>query len=96
MWADVEMTIPRTTEYIEIYTFNVTIFLAIGNPPDAGLNGTLSVCLTPSSDDWDRLSVLTQLQNTYNLPTVFVSFEFYESNNLYFGIITFADTNDDV
>ena len=29
------------------YTANVTIFVAIGTPPDAGLDGTLSVCVTP-------------------------------------------------
>ena len=34
------------------HTVNVTIFIAIGTPPDTGLRGTLGVCVTPITDDW--------------------------------------------
>ena len=34
------------------HTVNVTIFIAIGTPPDTGLRGTLGVCVTPVTDDW--------------------------------------------
>jgi len=29
------------------YSANITIFIAIGTPPDAGLEGTLSISVTP-------------------------------------------------
>ena len=34
------------------YNVDVTIFIALGEPPDTGLNGTLSICVTPNTSTW--------------------------------------------
>ena len=43
-----------------LYEVNVTIFIGIGAPPDAGLDGTLSICVTPSKNQyWNEVSVMS-------------------------------------
>ena len=34
------------------YTADITIFIALGTPPDAGLYGTLSISVTPQTTSW--------------------------------------------
>ena len=47
------------------YTVNVTIFIALGTPPDTGLDGTLSICVTPNTDNWKSVSFMAQLEEQY-------------------------------
>ena len=32
---------------VDSYEIDFTIFIAKGSPPDSGLDGTLSICVTP-------------------------------------------------
>ena len=55
VWTDVTMLVPNAIQVVseeDSHTVNVTIFIAIGTPPDTGLRGTLGVCVTPITDDW--------------------------------------------
>ena len=65
--------------------------MALGTPPDAGLDGTLSVALVPNSSGWSEVSLMAKLEEKYMWPTVFVSFNFYEKQGLYAGIISFKE-----
>jgi hypothetical protein len=50
VWTDVTVTIPQKIALIhseELFTIDVTIFVALGPSPDAGLDGVLSICITP-------------------------------------------------
>lgn len=62
VWVDVNMTVftdihdTSTTNY----SANITIFVAItDNPPDAGLDGTLGVSVTPIEETWLEVSILS-------------------------------------
>ena len=58
-WVDISMHIDHSEDPTDIglnlntkdYDVDVTIFVAKGNI-DNGLNGTLSVCVTPNNDNW--------------------------------------------
>ena len=74
------------------YTANVTIFVALGEAPDAGLSGTLSICVTPNTDDWEMVSIMAQLEKTYGWPTIYISFYFEKKEwGLWTGYVEFAD-----
>ena len=54
-WVDIVMDINHEKdlkdigmdEEIKSYSVDLTIFVARGSPPDNGLDGTLSICVTP-------------------------------------------------
>ena len=54
-WVDITMTIDHDKDPRDIgmdlevtsYEIDFTIFIAKGKPPDSGLDGTLSICVTP-------------------------------------------------
>ena len=74
------------------YSVDVTIFVALGTPPDSGLNGTLSICVTPNSPEWRMVSLMAQLEDKYNWPTIFISYYFkLDSGGLYTGYVEFAN-----
>lgn len=73
---------------------DLTIFVAFGNPADAGLDGTLSVCILPETGDWVDVSIMQKLEKKYNFTTIFVSFNFVEVSDIHFGTITFTDASD--
>ena len=97
MWADVEIYIPHSTKDSGAsYIANFTIFVAIGESPQNGLNGFLSVCVTPDFGDWRQSSLMHVLQEEYELPNIYVSFRFVESDGLYIGFIQFSDEEVDI
>ena len=61
VWTSVEMTIPMSSINAgadnDIVVTDVVIFVALGTPADAGLNGTLSLCYVPKSGDWSQVSI---------------------------------------
>ena len=83
VWVDVNMTIPTDVynDTLANYTVSLTIFCALTNsthqPPDAGLNGTLGVAVTPNNLYWKEISVLTQLEEEHAFPKIYVSYSFY-------------------
>ena len=62
VWTDVIMKLKNSgdnsTGTEHVYTADVTIFIALGTPPDAGLDGTLSICVTPNTTEWKRVSLM--------------------------------------
>lgn len=93
VWTDVQMVIPKlygVTDEANYVTVDVTIFVAIGNPADTGLDGTLSVCVVPSTPNWSKVSIFPQLDN---LPRIYVSWMFTENAGLFSGTLVFADTS---
>ena len=94
VWTDCEVQMTNTIEEThesQNYTVNVTIFIALGKPPDTGLAGTLSICVTPNTDNWRLVSFMAQLEEKYSWPTIYISFYFYEQDGLYTGYVEFAD-----
>ena len=67
----------------------------MGTPPDAGLDGTLSICVTPVTTNWTSVSLMAQLEKKYNWPTIYISYYFIETNlgtgSLYKGYVEFAN-----
>lgn len=65
VWTDVTMLIMRDAYAYngKNYTANVTIFVALGDSADAGLDGTLALAVAPVTDDWQSVSVMAQLEN---------------------------------
>ena len=61
---------------MKIFSADVTIFIALGTPPDAGLQGTLSICVTPVTTNWQSVSIMAQLEKKYNWPTIYISYYF--------------------
>jgi hypothetical protein len=87
VWVDVQIYIRHgTLSSNTYYTAEFTIFVAITNtPPNHGLNGILSVCVTPQSGDWLQSSLILALQEKYLLPNIYVSFRFLEQDGFYLG-----------
>lgn len=78
VWVDVKMTVPTDLNNLseKNYTADLTIFVAITDlPPDSGLQGTLSVAVTPELPGWKAVSLLYQLEQK-SLPKAFISFVF--------------------
>ena len=74
VWTDVQITIPKktgVTDASNYSTVNATIFVALGEPVDAGLDGTLGITIVPSK--WDQISVIANIDD---LPTIYVSYLF--------------------
>ena len=62
----------------------------MGSPPDAGLDGTLSVVVVPDVMGWGEVSLMAKLEANYMWPTVYVSYNFVEKDGLYAGVISFS------
>lgn len=76
VWTDVRMTIPKTTGDTEdTHKLDVTIFVALGDAPDAGLDGTLSLTMLPDSGSWSNVSTI---KNTKGLPMIYISYLYTE------------------
>ena len=61
VWTDVRITIPKITgdtDDSNYHQLNVTIFVALGDAPDAGLDGTLSLTMLPDSGSWSYVSTI--------------------------------------
>ena len=70
------MSIPRLshdTDESNLEKIEVTIFVALGDPPDAGLEGTLSLSVLPNTDHWRKVSIIRNLKD---MPTVYISYVF--------------------
>ena len=82
-WVDISMQIDHSDDPADIglnlntkdYDVDLTIFVAKGNI-DNGLNGTLSVCVTPNNDNWSKVSLMDKLQSNFNVPTIYVQYKF--------------------
>ena len=65
-WVDVNMHIDHSGDPPDIgispdctdYKIDLTIFVVKGTSVDSGLDGTLSICVTPSSGDWLKVSLM--------------------------------------
>lgn len=90
MWTDVEISLTNDENSDHPYEADVTIFIALGTPPDAGLSGTLSICVTPNTTNWKTVSLMAQLEEKYGWPTIYISYYFYELNGYYEGYVEFA------
>ena len=82
VWTDVRMTIPKLTgdtDDSNLHKFNMTIFVALGDAPDAGLDGTLALSMLPnmtssnstSAQSWRDVSIF---RNAVDLPMVYISY----------------------
>ena len=99
VWTDITIDIPEDIwdNSRKSYKANFTIFVAIGIPPDNGLQGTLSVCVTPSNSAWASVSLLARLEEQYEFPQIYISFYFVEEYTAFSrGWIEFATENTDV
>ena len=76
------------------YCFDGIIFIALSDPADSGLDGTLSMCVLPDTEPWIHTSILSQLESKYNLPTIYMSFYFPQNIVGYAGLLEFADDTD--
>ena len=95
VWTDVEISIANDqTADSKVYSANFTIFVALGSPPDAGLSGTLSICVTPNNTEWKQVSLMAQLEEKYGWPTIFISYYFLEKDGQYEGFVEFAEHTD--
>lgn len=75
----------------------MTFFVALGVSPDAGLDGVLSICITPQTDQWSEVSLMHAIEEKYEWNTIYVSYKFVKVEslvNLYVGIVEFATTAD--
>ena len=82
VWTSVNMTIPKLTDSTEssnLRNVTVTIFVAFGAAPDAGLDGTLSLCVVPDTPDWAKTSIIRQLDD---LPRIYISYLFNITGNV--------------
>ena len=54
------MVIPHSKSEVDSvkYVANFTIFIAIAESPEAGLDGTLSICVTPDYPEWNEVSLM--------------------------------------
>lgn len=62
VWTNVQMTIQAQADSTdpsnEITVSDIVIFVALGNPVDSGLDGTLSLCYVPSTNaSWDAVNI---------------------------------------
>ena len=86
VWADVSILIPHSRDSTATTIVDFTIFVAIGDyPPENGLDGVLSICVTPLTYDWAEISLLGKIEEKYSWDTVYVSYSFPRSNNIYLG-----------
>ena len=88
VWTNVTMRIPSAIGIDkDVHDVNVVIFIAVGEPPDSGLRGTLGLCIPHQTDDWKLVSIMSQLEAKYAWPTIYISFGFAVHNGLWRGII---------
>ena len=63
VWVDVQIYIPHSLlELTSYYMADFTIFVVISDSPNHGLDGILSVCVTPQTGDWLQSSLILVLQ----------------------------------
>ncbi len=92
VWTSVTMLIPEAIGFSTIsHTVNVVIFIAIGEPPDSGLRGTLGLCISPQTTDWKEVSIMAQLEAKYQWPSIYISLGFTQKNGVWEGLLEFAD-----
>ena len=94
VWTDVTILIPHAANSTRNTTVDFTIFLAIGTPPDHGLDGMLSVCVTPLTWDWYQVSLMGKIEEKYSWDTIYVTYLFPRKNDHYEGFVEFASTSD--
>lgn len=85
VWADVVVHIPHhraLTDYTEV---DLTIFVAIGFAPESGLDGILSISVTPSTDDWYLVSLMGRIEEKYAWNTIYVEYSFPRKHEYYLG-----------
>ena len=65
-WVDINMKIDHSKDPVDIglspetriYDVDLTIFVVNGTSVDNGLDGTLSICVTPATGDWLKVSLM--------------------------------------
>ena len=72
---------------------DLTIFVAIGDPADSGLDGTLALCVVPNNSTWQDVSIFHRYQE---LPRIYITYDFTETDGLYYGTLEFADDIDTI
>lgn len=96
VWTSVEMTIPmssiKTGADNDIVVTDVIIFVALGDPVDAGLKGTLSLCYVPTSDDWSQVSIFQHAMP--EIPWNYITYGFEEKMGQYSGWLEFEYATD--
>ena len=77
-------------------TVDLTIFLAIGKSPEKGLDGVLSICVTPLTDDWKEVSLMGKIEEKYSWNTIYINYRFPKVVNQYKGKVIFTTTSTEV
>ena len=93
MWTDVTILIPHEIGSTESETVDFTIFVAIGTPPEYGLDGVLSICVTPLTYDWYEVSLMGKIEEKYTWNTIYISYSFPRKDNIYHGQVEFSSTS---
>ena len=70
--------------------------MAIGKSPEYGLDGALGICVTPLTEDWYDVSLMGKIEEAYAWNTVYVSYIFPRTSELYTGFIEFSTTSETV
>ena len=95
VWTDVTIMIPHCLGCVDNTTVDFTIFVAIGTPPEHGLHGVLSVCITPTTGDFDHVSLMGKIEKKLNCDTVYIILSFPRKDGVYTGLINFSSAWED-
>ena len=96
MWTDIEIEIPHDLKGTYKSTVDMTIFVAIGTGPERGLDGVLSICVTPLTDDWKEVSLMGKIEEKYSWNTIYINYRFPKVVNQYKGKVIFTTTSTEV
>ena len=95
VWINTTIYLPTSLEDDKERNASLTIFLARGSSPDQGLDGVLSIAITPNYTDYMATSLMLQLYQKYEWPTIYTSFYFpIDGDGIYTGYVEFADESE--
>ena len=94
VWADVTINIAHDDTIVGYTSADFTLFIAIGKPPDKGLDGVLSIAVLPMQEPFNSLSLITNIEKKYDWQTIYISMNFPKHENFYTGQVVFETENE--
>ena len=76
VWVDASMHFDKRDSTSSVYDFllDITIFVSNSTSPQAGLDGTLGLAISPTLADYDKVCVMHQLDVKYYIPMTYMNF----------------------